>query len=247
MAGHSKFKNIMHRKGAQDAKRAKQFTKVGREIMVAAKIGGADPDANPRLRSAIIAARGVNMPNERIKKAIDSAIGSTEGDNYSEVRYEGYGAGGVAVIVEALTDNKNRTAAEVRAGFSKFGGNLGESGSVAFMFDRVGEIIYKSDICTADEMFEAALEAGASNIDSDDESHEIICEPDDFSAIRDSLCEKFGEPEKAGLSWRANVSAQADKSQIENIIKLIDILEDSDDVQNVYTNLDIDDDLLATL
>lgn len=247
MAGHSKFKNIMHRKGAQDAKRAKMFTKVGREIMVAAKLGGPDADANPRLRSAIIAARGVNMPNERIKKAIDSAVGSTDSDAYEEVRYEGYGPGGVAVIVDTLTDNRNRTAAEVRSAFTKFGGNLGETNSVSFMFDRVGEIIYPVDKADTDDMFEAAVEAGALNVESEEQIHEIICEPDDFSTVRDALQDKFGEPEKAGLAWKANVPGQVDEDQARSLLKLVDALEDSDDVQVVTTNLEIGDDVLEKI
>jgi YebC/PmpR family DNA-binding regulatory protein len=247
MAGHSKFKNIMHRKGAQDARRAKQFTKVGREIMVAAKLGGPDPDANPRLRSAIISARGVNMPGDRIKKAIESATGANASDDYQEIRYEGYGPGGVAVIVDALTDNRNRTAAEVRAAFSKHEGNLGETNAVAFMFDRVGEIIYPLDKAGADEMFEAAVEAGAANAETGDEIHEIICDPNEFSAVRDALSDKFGEPEKAALTWKPNVLAQADEDKIPVILKLAEALEDSDDVQAVVTNLDVSDEVMEKL
>lgn len=247
MAGHSKFKNIMHRKGKQDAQRAKQFTKVGREIIVAAKQGGGDPDGNPRLRAAIAAARAVNMPNDRIKRAIDSALGSTEGDNYKDIRYEGYGPGGVAIIVEALTDNNNRTAAEVRSAFTKQGGTLGETNSVSFMFERVGEILYPADKASADAMFEAALEAGAQNVESDEDLHEITCDPDDFSAVRDALSEKFGDPEKAGLSWKHTVGATPSEEQTASILKLIEVLEDNDDVQNVFSNLDVDDALLEKL
>ncbi len=247
MAGHSKFKNIMHRKGAQDAKRAKQFTKVGREIMVAAKLGGPDPDANPRLRSAMIAARGVNMPNDRIKKAIDSAVGSGDADNYEEVRYEGYGPGGVAVIVEALTDNRNRTASDVRAAFSKYDGNLGETNSVSFMFEQVGEIIYPADKAEAEAMFEAAVEAGALNAESGEDIHEITCAPDDFSAVRDALQEKFGEPEKAHLTWKANVPGEVGEEQAGKVLKLIDALEDNDDVQSVVTNLEVSDEIMERL
>ncbi len=247
MAGHSKFKNIMHRKGAQDARRAKMFTKVGREIMVAAKIGGPDPETNPRLRSAITAARGVNMPGERIRRAIDSATGAGAGDNYEQVRYEGYGSGGVAVIVETLTNNRNRTAAEVRSAFTKYGGNLGETNSVSFMFDRVGEIVYPAGIAGADEVFEAAVEAGALNVDSDEDGHEIICEPDDFSSVREALAEKFGEPEKAGLAWKANVAGQVDEDQARSVLRLVDVLEDNDDVQSVTTNLEIGDDILERI
>lgn len=247
MAGHSKFKNIMHRKGKQDAARAKQFTKVGREIIVAAKLGGPDPDGNPRLRAAIAAARAVNMPGDRIKRAIDNAAGSTEGENYKDIRYEGYGPGGVAVIVEALTDNTNRTASEVRAAFSKQGGSLGETNSVSFMFDRVGEILYPADKASADDMFEAALEAGAQNVESDDELHAITCAPDDFSSVRDALAEKFGDPEKAGLTWKYNVPATPSEEQAASVLKLIEVLEENDDVQSVISNMEIDDDLLEKL
>lgn len=247
MAGHSKFKNIMHRKGKQDAQRAKQFTKIGREIIVSAKQGGGDPAGNPRLRAAIAAARAVNMPNDRIKRAIDTAIGNTESDNYKDIRYEGYGPGGVAIIVEALTDNNNRTAAEVRSAFTKQGGTLGETNSVSFMFDRVGEILYPADKASAEAMFEAALEAGAQNVESDDELHEITCDPDDFSAVRDALTERFGDPEKAGLTWKHNVAATPSEEQAASVLKLIEALEDDDDVQSVFSNLELDDALLEKL
>ncbi len=247
MAGHSKFKNIMHRKGKQDAQRAKQFTKIGREIIVAAKLGGGDPAANPRLRAAIIAGRAVNMPNDRIKRAIDTAIGNTEADNYKDMRYEGYGPGGVALIVEALTDNNNRTAGEVRAAFSKQGGVLGETNSVSFMFERVGEILYPAEKASADAMFEAALEAGAQNVESDEELHEIITAPDDFTAVRDALAEKFGDAEKSGLTWKHNVGATPSEEQAASVLKLIEVLEDNDDVQNVYSNLELDDATLEKL
>jgi YebC/PmpR family DNA-binding regulatory protein len=178
MAGHSQFKNIMHRKGAQDAKRAKAFAKLAREIEVAAR-SSPDPDQNPRLRTAIVAARGANMPNDRIKRAVEKATGSGDADSYEEIRYEGYGPGGVAVIVEALTDNRNRTASEVRSAFAKHGGNLGETNSVAFMFDQIGQIVYAVDVANADDMFEAALEAGAADVASGDSGHDISCAPDD--------------------------------------------------------------------
>lgn len=247
MAGHSKFKNIMHRKGKQDAQRAKQFTKIGREIIVSAKQGGGDPAGNPRLRAAIAAARAVNMPNDRIKRAIDSAVGNTETDNYKDIRYEGYGPGGVAIIVEALTDNNNRTAAEVRSAFTKQGGTLGETNSVSFMFERVGEILYPADKASADAMFEAALEAGAQNVESDEDLHEVTCAVEDFSTVRDALSEKFGDPEKAGLTWKHTVGATPSEDQTASVLKLIEVLEDDDDVQNVYSNLDVDDDLLEKL
>lgn len=246
MAGHSKFKNIQHRKGAQDAKRAKMFTKVGREIIVAAKLGGGDPDGNPRLRTAITAARAVNMPNDRIKKAIESGVGSSDTENYDEMRYEGYAVGGVAVIVDALTDNRNRTASEVRSCFAKHGGNLGETGSVNFMFDRVGEIIYPGDKADEVDMLEAAIEAGASDCQSGD-NHEIYTDPDDFSAVRDLLVKKFGEPESSGLAWKPNVMTEVTEDQAQSVLKLIDTLEDDDDVQSVTTNFEVSDEIMEKL
>lgn len=247
MAGHSKWANIQHRKGAQDKKRAKLFSKLGREITVAAKLGGGDPDMNPRLRLAVATARGQSMPKDGIERAIQKGIGGGEGDNYDEIRYEGYGPGGVAIIVEALTDNKNRTASEVRSIFSKSGGNLGETGSVGFMFDRVGEIIYPLSKASVDEMFEAALEAGASNAESDEDSHVITCAPDDFSTVRDALEAKFGEPEKQGLAWYPNVNAEVGEEQAASVLRLIDALEDDDDVQTVTSNLDVSDEVMEKL
>ena len=187
MAGHSQFKNIMHRKGAQDAKRAKIFAKLIREVAVAAKLGGPDPDANPRLRSAVAACRQANMPKDNIDRAVKKASGGDDGENYEEIRYEGYGPGGVAVIVEALTDNRNRTASDVRAAFSKHGGTLAETGAVSFMFDRVGMIHYPAGAGDSDAMFEAALEAGAEDVESGDEGHDIYCLPDDFNTVREAL------------------------------------------------------------
>ena len=247
MAGHSKWANIQHRKGAQDKKRAKIFTKVGREIIVAAKLGGGDPDMNPRLRLAIQKAKGVNMPNERIKKAIQSGSGAGNTENYEEVRYEGYGAGGVAVIVDALTDNRNRTVGEVRSIFAKLGGNLGESNSVNFMFDQIGEIVYPADVTGADAMFEAAVEAGAVNCESGEEIHEIHTETNDLAAVRDALETRFGEAEKAGFIWKPNMMTDVNEDQAANILKLIDALEDNDDVQAVFTNFDVSDDILEKL
>lgn len=247
MAGHSKFKNIQHRKGAQDAKRAKIFTKIGREIIVAAKLGGPEPANNPRLRAAITSARAVDMPNDRIKRAIDSAVGAGNSDNYENMRYEGYGPGGVAVIVETLTDNRTRTVAEVRSYFSKCGGSLGETNSVSFMFDRVGEILYPTDTATADEMFEAAVEAGADNAESDENGHTITCAPDNFGAVLAAMVEKYGEPEKSGFVWNPNVMANVDEETAQTILKLIDMLEDNDDVQEVFTNLEASDEIMERL
>ncbi len=247
MAGHSKWANIQHRKGAQDKKRAKIFSKLGREITVAAKLGGGDPDMNPRLRLAVATARGQSMPKDGIEKAIQKGVGGAEGENYESMRYEGYGSGGVAVIVEALTDNKNRTAAEVRSLFDKQGGNLGETGSVGFMFDQVGEIIYPSDKAGADDMFESAVEAGAMDVQSGDEIHEITCEVDDFATVREALVAKYDEPEKSGLAWKPNVNAEVNEAQASSVLKLIDALDDSDDVQNVYTNFEVSDDVMEKL
>ncbi len=247
MAGHSKFKNIMHRKGAQDAKRAKMFSRLGREITVAAKLGGGDPAINPRLRIAIQNAKGVSMPRDRIEKAIQSGLGAGAGDDYSEMRYEGYGPGGVAIIVETLTNNKNRTAGDMRFIFSRHEGNLGATGSVGFMFDRVGEIMYPASKANADAIFEAALEAGATNVESDDESHEITTSPDDFAAARAALVTKFEEPEKSGLTWKPNVMAQVNEEQAREVMELIEALEDNDDVQKVITNLEVSESVLQKL
>lgn len=246
MAGHSQFKNIMHRKGAQDAKRAKVFAKLAREIEVAAR-SSPDPDQNPRLRTAIVAARGQNMPNDRIKRAVEKASGGGEGDNYEEVRYEGYGPGGVAVIVETLTDNRNRTASEVRSAFSKHGGNLGETNSVAFMFDQIGEVIYPAEVASADEVFEAALEAGAADVASNDSNHEIICAPEDFGQVAEALDGKFGAPENAGLNWKPQTTVDLNADTARTVLKLIDVLDDSDDVQRVATNFEVSDDVMAEL
>ena len=245
MAGHSKFKNIMHRKGAQDAKRAKKFTRLIKELAVAAR-GGTDPESIPRLRTALSACRAANMPKDNIERVSKKAAGG-EGDNYDEIRYEGYGPGGVALIVEALTDNRNRTASEVRATFSKNGGNLGETGSVSFMFDRVGQIIYPADVADADTMFEAALEAGADNAESDENGHEILTATDDFNTVRESLENQFGSPEEAGLTWKPQNTTPVNEDQAQTLLKLLGALDELDDVQSVASNFDIDDDIMAKL
>lgn len=245
MAGHSKFKNIMHRKGAQDKKRAKVFTRLIKELAVAAR-GGTDPDANPRLRTALAAARGANMPKDNIDRVLKKAEGG-DGDSYDEMRYEGYGPGGVALIVEALTDNRNRTASEVRATFNKFGGNLGETGSVNFMFDRVGQILYPASAGDADTVFEAALEAGADNVESDENGHEITTTPDDFNAVREVLEGDFGTPEEAGLAWKPQNTTPVNEDQAQTLLKLLDALDDLDDVQSVASNFDIPDEIMAQL
>ena len=247
MAGHSQFKNIMHRKGAQDKKRAKLFAKLIREVMVAARSGLPDPAANPRLRAAISAARAANMPNSNIDRAIKRVAGGEDDTQYEEIRYEGYGPGGTAVIVETLTDNRNRTASEVRAAFSKHGGSLGETNSVSFMFDRVGLIIFDTAIGNAEEVFEAAVEAGAENVESSDDGHEVTCAPDDFSVVRDALAENFGDPREAYLGWKPQTTVPVQEDAAPGLLKLLDVLDDNDDVQRVSANFEIADDVLAQL
>jgi YebC/PmpR family DNA-binding regulatory protein len=246
MAGHSQFKNIMHRKGVQDVKKAKIFNKLGREITVAAKMGLPDPAMNPRLRAAVIAARQKNMPKDRIDRAIKSGIGGDAAD-YEAIRYEGYGPGGVALIVEALTDNRNRTAPEIRTAFAKAGGALGETNSVSFMFQRLGVIAYPANVASADAMFETAAEAGADNVDSDDEEHEVTTTIENFSAVRDALEEKFGAATNAALEWRPLTMSNPTPEQAEALFKLIDVLEDNDDVQTVAANAELSDDLVQRL
>jgi YebC/PmpR family DNA-binding regulatory protein len=243
MAGHSHWKGIMHRKGAQDARRAKIFTKLIRELTVSAKQGLADPAMNPRLRSAILAARAANMSRDTIERAIRRGTGG-EGGNYEEVRYEGYGPGGTAIIVEALTDNRNRTAAEVRSAFGKHGGAMGETNSVAFNFQRVGLITYPASIAGADAVFEAALEAGAADVESWDEGHEIYCDPERLGQVREALETKLGEPASARLAWRPAARIAVPDDNAETLFKLIDVLEDNDDVQNVVANFDVSDEAL---
>jgi YebC/PmpR family DNA-binding regulatory protein len=247
MAGHSQFKNIMYRKGAQDKKRAKLFGRLIREVTVAARSGLPDPDANPRLRAAISAARAANMPKDNIERAIKRVAGGEDDTNYEEIRYEGYGPGGAAIIVEALTDNRNRTASEVRAAFSKHGGSLGETNSVSFMFDRVGVIVFEPEASDADEMFDAAAEAGAENVETTAEGHEVVCTPEDFSAVRDALAERFGDPREAGLTWKPQSAVTIDEDAAASLLKLLDTLDDNDDVQQVAANFEIADDVLQRL
>lgn len=246
MAGHSKFKNIMHRKGAQDKKRSKIFSKLAKEITVAAKMGTPDPDMNPRLRTAIQAAKAQNMPKDNIERAIKKSL-DAGGENYEEVRYEGFGVSGVGVIVEALTDNRNRTAGEVRAIFSKSGGNLGETGAVSCSFDQVGAIEYPAEAASEDDMFEAALEAGADEVESDADVHTLYVSNDALHEVAKALEEKFGEPNSAALIWKPQVNIELDDEAGEKIFKLMEALEDQDDVQNVYANFEISDDLMARL
>lgn len=247
MAGHSQFKNIMYRKGAQDAKRAKVFTKIIRELTVAAKTGQADPNANPRLRAAMTAARDANMSRDTMERAIKRGAGGEDSTAYDEVRYEGYGPGGIAIIVEALTDNRNRTASEVRTAFSKNGGNMGETNSVSFMFERKGVIVYPKKAANADAMFEAALEAGADNVESDGEIHDVTCAIEDFSQVRDALEKKFGEAKEARLQWRPLNTISIDSDTAESLFKLIDTLEDNDDVQHVSANFEVSEETLQKL
>jgi YebC/PmpR family DNA-binding regulatory protein len=247
MAGHSQFKNIMYRKGAQDKKRAKVFTKIIRELTTAARTGLPDPAANPRLRAAVLAARQANMPKDTVDRAIKRGSGGGADDAYEEVRYEGYGPGGVAVIVEALTDNRNRTASEVRAAFTKSGGALGETNSVSFMFDRAGEISYPAATASADDMFEAAIEAGARDIESDAEQHSVICAPEDFNAVRDALENRFGPAGSARLVWRPKTASEIGEETATGLFKLLETLEDSDDVQNVYASFEVAEDVMARL
>jgi YebC/PmpR family DNA-binding regulatory protein len=248
MAGHSKFANIKHRKGAQDAKRAKLFTKLTKEIMVAASTGQPDMDFNPRLRSAVVTARKAGVPKEKIETAIKKGAGEIEGENYEELRYEGYGPGGIAFIIDALTDNKNRSAADIRACFSKSGGNMGETGSVSFMFDQVGLIVYNAEVADADTLFEHAAEAGADDVDSDENVHEIICEVSALNDVRTTLEKQYQEPEEARLTWKAKEPMEiTDLEKAEKILRLVDLLEDNDDVQHVTGNFVINDEIMAQL
>ena len=247
MAGHSQFKNIMYRKGAQDKKRAKIFTKIIRELTTAARTGLPDVNANPRLRAAVNAAKVANMPKDTVERAIRRGSGEEGGENYDEVRYEGYGPGGIAIIVEALTDNRNRTASDIRAAFTKAGGNLGESNSVSFLFDRLGEVLYPASIASADAMFEAAVEAGADNVESGGEQHAITCAADDLNAVRDALEKRFGAPQSAKLVWRPKANTPVSGDAADSLLKLLEALEDSDDVQNVYANFEMADDVLQRL
>ncbi|MBV8824279.1 MAG: YebC/PmpR family DNA-binding transcriptional regulator [Bradyrhizobiaceae bacterium] len=246
MAGHSQFKNIMHRKGRQDAVRSKLFGKLAREITVSAKLGLPDPDMNPRLRAAILAARAENMPKDNIERAIKKAQGG-DGENYDEVRYEGYGPGGIAVIVEALTDNRNRTASDVRSVFSKNGGNLAETGAVSFMFDHVGLVEFAPEVADAETMFEAALDAGADDVVSSEGGHEIYVSQDRLGEVAKALETKFGEPRKAALVWKPQTTLPLQDLEGERLLRLIESLEDHDDVQHVYANFEVSDALVAKM
>ena len=246
MAGHSKFKNIQHRKGAQDKKRSAQFSKLSREITVAAKMGMPDPDINPRLRLAVNAAKAQSMPKDNIQRAIDKAAGG-DAESYDEMRYEGYGPGGVAIIVEALTDNRNRTATNVRTAFSKNGGNLGASGAVSHGFDRMGLITYPINAGDADSVFEAALEAGAEDVESSEDEHSIWTAMDSLHEVAKALEATLGEAESAKLAWKPQVLVEVDEANAATLLKMIDALEDDDDVQTVWGNFDVSDEVMAKL
>jgi len=246
MAGHSQFKNIMHRKGRQDSIRAKIFSKLAREITVAAKMGVPDPAMNARLRLAIQNAKAESLPKDNIQRAINKASGG-DAENYDEVRYEGYGPGGVALIIEALTDNRNRTASNVRAAFTKAGGALGETGSVSFMWDRAGEIVYPAKAASADKVMDAAIEAGADDVASDDESHVILCAFENVGEVSKALEEALGEADSVKTIWKPQNNIPVDEERAQSLMKLVAVLEDDDDVQNVYANFEVDEATLAKL
>lgn len=247
MAGHSQFKNIMHRKGRVDAVRSKMFSKLAREITVAAKLGMPDPNFNPRLRAAILAARAENMPKDNIERAIKKSQGG-DAENYEEIRYEGYGPGGAAIIVEAMTDNRNRTAGDVRSVFTKAGGNLAETGAVAFMFDRVGVVEFDAKVADDDGMLEAAIEAGANDVESDAEvGHTIYCDQGALGEVTKALEARFGEPRKSALVWRPQTPIAVDDEAGEKLLRLMELLDSHDDVQNVYGNFEVSDALVAKM
>jgi YebC/PmpR family DNA-binding regulatory protein len=246
MAGHSKWANIQHRKGRQDKLRSKLFSKFSKEITVAAKMGDPDPEKNPRLRLAVKEAKSQSMPKDNIDRAIKKAIGG-EGDDYEEIRYEGYGPNGVAIIVETMTDNRNRTASTVRSTFTKNGGNLGETGSVGFMFDRKGQITYDADAGDADKVMEAAIEAGAEDCESSEEGHIILCEDMDLNEVSTALETALGESDSAKLIWQPNISTEMDLEGMTKLMKLIDALEDDDDIQRVTANFEASDEVMEQL
>ncbi|MFO1073062.1 MAG: YebC/PmpR family DNA-binding transcriptional regulator [Geminicoccaceae bacterium] len=246
MAGHSQFKNIMHRKGRQDAVKARLFTRLQKEIAVASKGGLPDPAFNPRLRAAIQAAKAANMPKDNIERAIKRGQGG-DAESYDEIRYEGYGPGGVAVIVEALTDNRNRTASSVRSTFGKYGGSLGETNSVSFQFDRIGQIRYPAAAASADAMLEAAIEAGAQDCESSEDGHEIVCAPDELAAVQEALEGSFGPPDEASLAWKPQVTVPVEDDKADGLLKLLEALDDNDDVQRVTANFEVSEAVLARL
>jgi len=240
MAGHSHFANIKHKKDRADKIKTKIFTKLAREIITAAKAGLPEPEHNPRLRAAMLAARAANMPNDRVKSAINQATAAGNTDNYDPMRYEGYGVGGVAVIVEALTDNRNRTASDVRSAFNKYAGVLGETNSVAFNFEKIGLVEYPAEKASADSMLEAAIDAGADDVESSELMHSVYCKPDDLAAVRDALAQKFGDAQTAKISWKPQNTIAVSGDAAVTLYKMIEMLEDFDDVQFVVTNADFD-------
>ncbi|MBW8301960.1 MAG: YebC/PmpR family DNA-binding transcriptional regulator [Hydrogenophaga sp.] len=246
MAGHSQFKNIMHRKGKQDGIRSKMFSKLAREITVAAKMGLPDPSMNAALRLAVQNAKAQSMPKDNIDRAIKKASGA-DAESYDAIRYEGYGPGGIAVIVETLTDNRNRTASTVRSTFTKAGGALGETGSVSFSFDHVGEITYKASVGDADKVMEAAIEAGAEDVTSDEDGHTIYCAFEDMNEVSKALEEVLGAAESVKAIWKPQNTIEVDEEKARSLMKLIDTLEDDDDVQNVYSNFEVSDEVMAKL
>ena len=247
MAGHSKFKNIMHRKGAQDKKRAKIFSRLGREISVAVKVGGDDPESNIRLRSAIASAKGLNMPKDNIERAIKKGQGNDPDSNYEEVRYEGYGPEGVAIIVEALTNNKNRTAAEVRSIFSKYGGNLGETASVSFGFDRLGNISLNLDLVKEEDLFDFLVENETDDYEVTDNEYLIYCDQNRLHNLNDKIIKNYGQTNYSNLIWKSKNSINIDKENADKLFKLLEILEDNDDVQVVSSNFEVDEDVMSSL
>ncbi len=247
MAGHSQWKNIMYRKGAQDARRAKLFTKLIREITVAARAGPPDPEMNAQLRLAVQTAKAANMPKDTIERARKRGSGSGEGEHYEEIRYEGFAPGGIAVIVEALTDNRNRTAAEVRAAFNRSGGTLAETGSVTYLFDHVGMISYAPEAASTESIFEVALEAGADDCDSSRHGHEITCAPNQLGDVRDALESRLGRCQSARLAWKPQRTVPVGADDAASLFKLLETLEDSDDVRSVSANYDVSDDVIASL
>ena len=247
MAGHSKFKNIMHRKGAQDKKRAKEFSRLGREISVAVKVGGDDPESNIRLRSAISSAKGLNMPKDNIERAIKKGQGNDPDSNYEEVRYEGYGPDGVAIIVEALTNNKNRTAAEIRSTFSKHGGNLGETGSVSFGFERLGNISLSKELVNEEKLFEFLIENETDDYEVSDDEYIIYCEQNQLHELNDKINQTFGQTNFLNLIWKSKNTINIEKETADKLFKLLEILEDNDDVQGVSSNFEVDETVMSSL
>jgi len=247
MAGHSKFKNIMHRKGAQDKKRAKVFSKLGREISVSVKEGGSDPESNIRLRSAITAAKSLNMPKENIDRAIKKGEGNDPDSNFEEVRYEGYGPAGIAIIIEAMTNNKNRTAAEIRSTFSKYGGNLGETGSVSYSFKRLGTISLDKKLAKEDELFDFIAENGSEDLDVTDDEYIIYCDQNKLHSLNENIIKKFGQTSSFQLTWKSENNISVHQEEADKLFKLLTTLEENDDVQNVSSNFEVSDEVLQRL